>query len=231
MESNESLFSGERAFKYDAFFSTDYGKKVFLLEKALMLYCLENLRVSSVLEVGCGTFVWGDFWKEILKAEFIVGLDISYDMLKIAKSKGFKRLILGSAENLPFKEKSFDVVAFITSLEFVKDKEAALMEALKVAKRYLIVGYLNRKSLLAFKRKIKSLLWRTVYKEAHFLTEKEVKRLIEGNAKKLGKSVDLIRKGTTLNFSTEKFVSFKLENFLGFGFPFGGFGFLVFEVS
>lgn len=231
MESSRKVFVGEKALKYDEFFSTEYGRKVFLLEKDLMAYCLKNLKVSSVLEIGCGTGVWGEFWKDYLKARFVAGLDISYDMLRLARAKGFGELVLGSAESMPFKEKSFDLVAFVTSLEFIENREKAVWEALRVTKRYLAVGYLNRFSFLAFKRRVKSFFHRSVYKKAQFLTEKEIEKLVGRVAEKIGKSVDLIKGGTTLNFSTERFVSLKLERFLSFNLPFGGFGFVVFEVD
>lgn len=55
----------------------------------------------------------------------------------------------GDALALPFPNRAIDIVALITTLEFITDPALALAEALRVAQYGLILGVLNRQSLLA----------------------------------------------------------------------------------
>ena len=63
---------------------------------------------AEIIDVGCGTGLVG----ENLKAnDFIYfdGIDISEDMLEIAKSRGYRKLLLGSLNNrLPVLDNAYD---------------------------------------------------------------------------------------------------------------------------
>lgn len=54
----------------------------------------------------------------------------------------------GNALKLPFRAKSFDLVALITTLEFLPDPILALKEALRISRQGLILGVLNADSRL-----------------------------------------------------------------------------------
>lgn len=56
--------------------------------------------------------------------------------------------VLGDGLALPFPTDTFDLVALITTLEFVADPLPALREAMRVARSGLILGVLNRHSWL-----------------------------------------------------------------------------------
>jgi ubiquinone/menaquinone biosynthesis C-methylase UbiE len=83
----------------------------------------------------------------------------------VAKSKGLNALVLGDASRLPFSSSSVDVVLFVTALEFVKDVKSAVSEAVRVAKKGVVVGFLNAASLLHLSRVVKSWFLPTVYRE------------------------------------------------------------------
>lgn len=53
----------------------------------------------------------------------VFGLDFSYSMVKEAERRGIE-IILGNAYHLPIKEKTFGVVMFFTTLEFLNEKQA-----------------------------------------------------------------------------------------------------------
>ena len=63
---------------------------------------------AEIIDVGCGTGLVG----ENLKAKDFIyfdGIDISEDMLEIAKSRGYRNLLLGSLNNrLPVLDNSYD---------------------------------------------------------------------------------------------------------------------------
>ena len=65
-------------------------------------------KTAKIIDVGCGTGLVG----EKLKAKDFIyfdGLDISKDMLSIAKSRGYRNLLLGSLNNrLPVLDNAYD---------------------------------------------------------------------------------------------------------------------------
>jgi ubiquinone/menaquinone biosynthesis C-methylase UbiE len=101
------------------------------------------------LEVGCGT---GHFTRwfagQGLRA---AGLDVAAPMLAEALWLDGLPYLRGNALTLPFADDSFDVAAFVTTLEFVAQPVAVLAEALRVARKGLILGVLNRQSLLGWR--------------------------------------------------------------------------------
>ena len=92
-----------------------------------MAGCLEALpHAASVLEVGSGT---GHFTRWLAKRGFrVVGLDLSPLMLAKAGKYNGLRYVPGDALALPFDDGFFDIVALITTLEFVADPRRALNE-------------------------------------------------------------------------------------------------------
>ncbi|ADY73227.1 Methyltransferase type 11 [Desulfurobacterium thermolithotrophum DSM 11699] len=227
MESRNPFF-GKVAEKYDMFFETSYGKAVFELEKQLLLKVLS--RENSLLEVGCGT----GFWSKVLIEEDFkepTGIDISKDMLAIAKKKGLKKLVLGNAEFLPFKSDSFDTAFFVTSLEFIKNKKRAFVEAVRVSRKSVVVAFLNRYSFLCLYRALRSFFKESIYTPGNFLTVDEVKNLSKYAGSVLKEKFLIPGKlHSTLSLSIDGFVNKKWEELIGFDTPFGGFTVLKFYI-
>jgi len=89
------------------------------------------LRGKRVLDVGCG----GGFFLQHLarSTDSVVGLDISDEALNIARRNNPKvRLEQGSAEAMPFEDRSFDTLVCLGSLEHFLDIQAALSEMARV---------------------------------------------------------------------------------------------------
>jgi SAM-dependent methyltransferase len=87
----------------------------------------------------------------------------------------------GDALDLPFIDRSFDLALLITTLEFVADSSRALAEAVRVARHGLILGVLNRWSLLTLRyRRSRKPLW----KSARFFGPRELARLVRAAAGK-----------------------------------------------
>ena len=75
---------------------------------------------SLVLDAGCGT---GFGMQTIEQFGCIpVGLDVSQEMLKIAKAKGLKILVKGDWRRLPFKDNSFDALTSLSTLQWISGK-------------------------------------------------------------------------------------------------------------
>ena len=86
------------------------------------------------------------------------------------------------ARRLPLADGAFDLTAFITTLEFLEQPQDALAEALRVTRRGLILGVLNRWSVLGLQRRLAGLFHQTVYDAAHFYSVGELKRLLRSVA-------------------------------------------------
>lgn len=131
---------------YEAWYQTT-GRRADRLERALLGRLLTDFPgASTVLEVGCGTGRFTRWFKEgSLQA---VGLDLSRPMLVEASRLGSRPCVCGDGMVLPFSGGAFDLVALVTTLEFMPDPVQALTEALRVARCGLILGVLNRQSVL-----------------------------------------------------------------------------------
>ena len=162
---------------YESWYEKPEGRRADALEKALLRQLLERFPgVQSVLEVGSGTA----HFTRWLSGQGLaaVGLDRSAAMLAQARSLDGVPLAQGNALRLPFADGAFDLVAFVTTLEFLEWPREALAEALRVARRGLLLGVLNRWSLLGLQRRLAGLLRRTIYDAAHFYGVGELQRLL-----------------------------------------------------
>lgn len=95
----------------------------------------------KILDVGCGKgFLLYDFTQVIPGVE-VRGIDISDYALKHAKDEVRPWLRPGQASNLPFPEKSFDLVVSINTLHnlYCYDLEKALREIERVGKKHKFI--------------------------------------------------------------------------------------------
>ena len=127
------------SFKYDffnrltTFFIDQYWRNKFIKN----LYLKNNLKV---LDIATGT---GDVIIQICKKDKSIsgtGFDCSHNMLKIARNKSkIKNLsdieyIHGYAENLPFKDDSFDIITISFGIRNFNNYEKALNEMNRILK-------------------------------------------------------------------------------------------------
>ena len=170
------IFDKGVAAHYEAWYETPEGQRADELEKAVLSWLLQGFaRLDSVLEVGCGTAHFTRWLSD--QGPMAVGLDLSPAMLAEARALDAGPLVRADARRLPFADGAFDLAAFITTLEFLGQPQEPLVEALRVARRGVVLGVLNRWSLLGLQRRLAGLFRRTVYDGAHFYGVSELKRL------------------------------------------------------
>lgn len=104
-----------------------------------------GFRNKLVLEVGVGSGRIGYHLLDRVKPWF-VGLDLSKEMLKLAKAKlsVLKQkfdLVLGDAEHLPFIDNVFEAVACISTMHYFADYTKSLREFSRVLKRNGVFVY------------------------------------------------------------------------------------------
>ncbi len=114
--------------KFIQFCDSDFGKKVMKKEAEYVYNELKNYR--KILDVGCGL---GSF-EQNLPGLNIIGLDISNEILEKARTRSDKTFVQGKAEELQFKDSTFDAVFTVTTLEFLDDYRKAVKEIARVTK-------------------------------------------------------------------------------------------------
>jgi ubiquinone/menaquinone biosynthesis C-methylase UbiE len=179
MQRDAWYFQEEIVETYESWYDGKY-KRADKLEKALLKKLLNILPYAeSLLEVGCGTAHFTR-WFESLGLE-CYGLDLSNTMLKKAKNLWpNKPLLQGESAHLPFKDASFDIVAFITCLEYMPDPIKVLSEAFRVARKGIILGLMNKWSLPTIRRIIQVKMGRNpYYRGAKFYSILGIKRILK----------------------------------------------------
>jgi len=116
--------------KFVRFCETPFGKQI--LSKEIEYIARELQGYTNILDVGCGI---GAF-EQRLPHLYIIGLDISEDMLDEARTRSEKTFIQGNAEDLPFDDAAFDAVFTVATLEFLDDYRQAIKEIFRVTKPY-----------------------------------------------------------------------------------------------
>ncbi|MDA8248578.1 MAG: class I SAM-dependent methyltransferase [Rhodospirillales bacterium] len=161
------------------------GRLTDRLEDALLRDMLGDVAGRAVLDLGCGD---GKLAVHLAAAgAHMVGLDADPTMLRAAASRAAAagvsvQFATGRAEALPFMAGQFDLVVAGTVLCFVPDAEAAFREIARVLRPggAVVIGELGRWSLWALRRRIRGWLGNRLWREAHFRTGGELRRLAAG---------------------------------------------------
>ena len=89
---------------------------------------------DKILEIGCGTGLFTEKVSKISGSEDITAVDISEDLLELARNKNKQfNFVLGDAMNLEYEDNTFDV-AFGSSVIHHLDIEKAFIELFRVLK-------------------------------------------------------------------------------------------------
>lgn len=154
---------------YEAWYETARGSWIAGREFDLMRRLLDPSAGATLLDVGCGT---GHFSRRFAAAGLrVAGLDPDAAMLEHARGLGGGVSYLpGTGTALSFGDNAYDYVTAVTSLCFIADPERALREMWRVARHAVLLGLLNRHSLL-YRRKRD----RGAYRGARWDTPAEVR--------------------------------------------------------
>jgi SAM-dependent methyltransferase len=137
--------------EYDAWYYTDRGRWIGETELRLMMRMLSPAPGETLLDVGSGT---GYFTRGFAAAGLAaVGLDRELGWVTYARERSPTiPVLIGDVTAIPARDASFDYVVAVTSLCFVDEPARALGEMWRVARRAVLLGLLNRHSLL-YRRK------------------------------------------------------------------------------
>jgi SAM-dependent methyltransferase len=132
---------------YETWYHTPRGAWVGDVEFQLMMQLLQPASGAMLLDVGSGT---GYFSRRFAAAGLqVTGVDPDRSMTDYARRlDSAVTYIEGTAIDLPFSDRSFDHVTAVTSLCFIDDPRRALAEMWRVCRHAVVLGLLNRHSLL-----------------------------------------------------------------------------------
>lgn len=138
--------------RYEQWYRTPWGEYADHAEKRLLSALARPRPGESVLDVGCGTGRYLQWFSD--RSAQSVGVDISYDMLCAARKRSpiLQRdawVCVADAHALPFPDRTFDLVTAITSLEFMREPAQAVREMVRVCRGRLFLGVLCRNSFYA----------------------------------------------------------------------------------
>jgi len=130
------IFDKDYAKYYDMFNrDKDYGKEVRFLDKVFKKYS----QVSNVLDIGCGTGIHSE--KMVEMGYFVTGIDISEEMIDIAKSKKIKQTNFSVDDMTNFDlDKKFDACTIMFAVIGYLTKNEEIENSLDCVKKHLKKG-------------------------------------------------------------------------------------------
>jgi SAM-dependent methyltransferase len=162
-----SNFFDEHYDRYDAWY--EENRLAYLSELEVFKKILPERGAGLEIGVGSGRFA--------APLGITTGIDPSKKMLELARKRGVDAR-LGAGEELPFEDSTFDYVAIIVTLCFVRDPEKVISESSRILKPngQLIVGIIDKESFLGkFYRKNGSIF----YGHARFFDVGDITRMFK----------------------------------------------------
>ena len=135
------------AAEYNAWYHTRRGAWIAAAEFDLLKSLFQLQAGSSLLDVGCGT---GHFSRRFAKAGLrVTGIDPDSKAIEFSRNRTANvDYLQGDAQHLPFADAAFDYCSAVTSLCFIGNVKTALQEMWRVSRKGIVLGLLNRHSLL-----------------------------------------------------------------------------------
>ncbi len=118
-------------------------------------YALAHLDKSDVesrviLDAGCGTALLLEFLSETFKPSYFIGIDLSIEMLKVAKKVSVRTLydfILGDIDYVPLRDKSVETAFCFTVFHDLMGIERTIKELHRVTCRKVILSILKHSKI------------------------------------------------------------------------------------
>lgn len=173
----EWFFNREHTDTYEQWYEGRYKSAEIWQKKVMEQLVKKDTRVKRLLEFGCGTTRFTRWWKDIgIEAS---GGDISPLMLSQAVHLFDGDLVMADSHHMPFKNHTFDSLAFITTFEYYKDPVKVIRESARVAKYGIAMGMMNRNSPKFIRRRVQQAFGQNpFYVTANFYTPSTLSAVI-----------------------------------------------------
>jgi ubiquinone/menaquinone biosynthesis C-methylase UbiE len=174
----EWFFNREYTDKYESYYEGRYKRAEVWQKKVLADLIKKDKRVKTLLEFGCGTTRFTRWWENIgIEAS---GGDISPFMLGQGVHLFDGDLVLADSHYMPFKDHTFDVLAFIATFAYYHDPIRVIREAVRVGKYGIVFGVMNRNTPKLLRRRVQQKFGRNpYYVTASFYTPEKLKATIK----------------------------------------------------
>ncbi|GGG90442.1 hypothetical protein GCM10007415_26170 [Parapedobacter pyrenivorans] len=174
----EWFFNRENTDTYELYYEGPYKRAEKWQKKVLEQLVSQDKRVNTLLEFGCGTTRFTRWWAEIgIEA---TGGDISPFMLSQAMHRFGGDLVMADSHHMPFKDHSFDALAFVTTFEYYKDPVKVIREAARVGKYGIVMGMMNKITPKFIRRRTQQFFGKNpFYETARFYTPKTLIAVID----------------------------------------------------
>jgi SAM-dependent methyltransferase len=164
---------------YDAWYHGSRGTWISETEFRLLANALEPRAGERLLDVGCGTGHFTRLFAARTGASLIgVDPDLAWLRFALERASPNEGYIAGRAERLPFGDRSFDRTIAVTSLCFIRPEREALREIVRVTRKRVALGLLNRHSFLHLQKGRHG--GSGGYRGAHWHTPGEAHALFDG---------------------------------------------------
>jgi ubiquinone/menaquinone biosynthesis C-methylase UbiE len=174
----EWFFNREFTDTYEQWYEGRYKRAEVWQKKVIGQLVKKDNRVKQLLEFGCGTTRFTRWWHDIgIEA---TGGDLSPFMLGQAVHLFKGDLVLADSHFMPFRNQTFDAVAFITTFEYYKNPVQVIQEAARVGKHGIVFGMMNRNSPKVVRRRVQQLFGKNpFYVTATFYTPQKLIEIID----------------------------------------------------
>ena len=174
----EWFFNREHTDTYELWYEGRYKRAEVWQKKVIGGLLKKDDRVKTLLEFGCGTTRFTRWWHEIgIEAS---GGDISPFMLGQGVHLFDGDLVLADSHYMPFKDHTYDALAFITTFEYYRDPVQVIREAARVGKYGIVFGMMNRNSPKVVRRRVQEMFGKNpFYVTATFYTPTMLQKIID----------------------------------------------------
>lgn len=141
---------------------------------------LKRSKDLKLLDIACGTGTYLEIAKKF--GADTVGCDISENMIRICKNKGFDNVFINDYHTLPFKDETFDLILCINAIHYSDNPKEVLNEMRRVLSKdgTILFTYFNNLNF----RSINYL--RRLYKRGHPISKErryspfQMKKILSG---------------------------------------------------
>lgn len=202
-------FFDKEASSYDEWYKTKFGNLVDEVETDLAFKLFKPEKGMRILDIGCGT---GNFSIKLAeKGCKVIGVDISQEMLKIAREKAKKKNLdiefyNMDVYNLDFQDQTFDAVFSMAAFEFIKEPLKALDEIFRVTKddSQVLIGTINKDSKWGELYLSEEFQKNTVFKYADFKSLDDLRSLKSGKVVDSGQCLFIPPNADTKDITLQK---------------------------
>lgn len=174
----EWFFNRDYTDTYELYYEGPYKRAEQEQKKVMRDLIKKDTRIHELLEYGCGTTRFTRWWKEI--GIDATGTDISPFMLAQALHLFGGNLAMADSHFMPYKDNTFDAVAFMNTFEYYQNPKKVLQEASRVARHGIAMGMMNKITPKFIRRRVQQTFGKNeFYRTATFYTPKTLQDLIK----------------------------------------------------